>query len=283
MKKFLLVIIALTLQAICSDIHICYVSDENYAMPTKISLKSLLQNSNPGDNLNIHIVDFGITTESKIHFENLKIIKDFNLDFVNFDITKFAELKEYDWPLQIYCKFFFQDIFPGLNKLIFLDGDTIVDRSFKELWKLDLKDNYWAGTDHHGYFSFPHSPENCVAVMLLNLAKFREDNLAKKLIDNTIKCQKYCKKYTEENALQNVCKGKILTIPFKYNIHIFNIPTVPVSRVELPQSTLNLFSEMKNAVVWHYSGKMKPWNTAKEDFSKRYPAFLFYKWWDYAK
>lgn len=88
--------------------------------------------------------------------------------------------------------------------------------------------------------------------MLLNLAKFREDNLAKKLIDNIIKCQKYCKKYTEESTLQNVCKGKILTIPFKYNIHIFNIPTVPVSRVELPQSTLNLLSEMKSdmALFW---------------------------------
>lgn len=279
MKK-LFAIFLLSLQAMASDIHICYVSDNNFAMPTRVSLNSLLKNSNPEDNLNIHIVDFGITDENKTQFENLKSIREFNLDFTKFDMDKFSELSEYNCGKSIYTRFFFQDIYPSLDKLIFLDGDTIVEKSFKELWEIDLGDNYWGGTDHNGYFSFKHVPDNCVAVMLLNLEKFRNENLAEKLIENTIENQKI-RQYTEEKALQNICRGKITTIPFRYNIHISNIPTGPVPGVKVPPSTLNLFCEMKNAVVWHYSGKMKPWNTSREVFSKRFPAFLFDKWWEY--
>ena len=184
--KFLLLLVLLAFQAVASDIHICYVSDDNYALPTRVSLNSLLKHSDPSDHLNIHIVDFGIAQENKFAIENLKSVRDFNLDFTTFDISKCdnLELREYYGGYGTYGRLYLSDIFPSLDRLIFLDGDTIVENSFKNLWKTELGDNYWAGADHNGYYSFPHSLNHCAAVMLLNLKKFREEN--KKLEDDKL-------------------------------------------------------------------------------------------------
>lgn len=268
--------------AFASDIHVCYVLDDGFSVPTQASLNSVLQNSDPSDNLNIHIVDFGISEKNKEKFESLKSVKNFELEFKKFDSAKFASFQNYGWSPLIYCKFFFQDIFPELNKLIFIDGDTIVEKSFSPVWNIDLTDKYLAGVDHGGFLVAQHKASYCDAFLLLNLEKFREENLGEKLMNDVIEHQKTEKMYTTEPAFQKICGDKAVTLPLRYNIHIRNIPLCPPPVKFQPSPNLiKLFYEMNDAVVWHYSSQFKPWKLPKEEFLKISPAFLWNEWWKY--
>ena len=64
------------------EYNICYSLDSNYAEQLAVSLASILKNADVEDNINIYILDGGLSEEDKKNIELLKNIKDFSLNYI---------------------------------------------------------------------------------------------------------------------------------------------------------------------------------------------------------
>ena len=101
------------------------------------------------------------------------------------------------------------------SQVLSLDCDTIVDGDISELWELPLKDYYLAaGTEPHKsingnlYFN--------TGVAVFNLSKLRKDKKCDEIIE-ALDTRPFA--FNEQDAFNDLCKGKILEIDPKYNSH----------------------------------------------------------------
>lgn len=123
--------------------HIVYASDDSFAEILGVSLVSLFENSRDMKEIHVYILDSGI---SPINRERLKeVCSTFHRTEPVFikarDITKELNMDvDVDrGSLSQYARLFIQrDLPEGIDRVLYLDCDTIVEKSIKELWNLDL-------------------------------------------------------------------------------------------------------------------------------------------------
>ena len=102
---------------------------------------------------------------------------------------------------------------PNLDRILWLDVDTIVQDNIDELWDLDLTDYYFTGS-LEAEKSTPEKPYINAGVMMINLKKLRQDGMDDILIDalNTKKFD-----FADQDCINELCQDKILVIPSTYN------------------------------------------------------------------
>ncbi|KAK8915925.1 Polygalacturonate 4-alpha-galacturonosyltransferase [Platanthera zijinensis] len=165
-----------------------------------------------------------------------------------------------------HLRFYLPQVYPKLNKILFLDDDIVVQKDLTPLWYEDLKGNVngaveTCGESFHRFdkylnFSNPHIAQNfdsnaCGWAYGMNM--FDLDTWKKKDITGI-----YHKWQTlnEDRALWKL--GTLppglltfykLTHPLKKSWHVLGLGYNPsIDR-----------SEIENAAVVHYNGNMKPW------------------------
>ena len=112
-------------------------------------------------------------------------------------------------------------ILPDEDRVLLLDPDTIVVDDISHIWATDLTYSYFAAVKETR--NNDHVPPYYNAgVMLMNLAKMREDGLADRIVEtiNTVKYQ-----HLEQDALNFLCKPFIFSLPSEYNASFVSDPT----------------------------------------------------------
>ena len=66
-------------------INVSLACDDNYAEYAGVVIASVLQNSDKEDKLAFYILDGGISEEHKAQINDLKTIKNCNIDFIKID------------------------------------------------------------------------------------------------------------------------------------------------------------------------------------------------------
>ena len=242
-------------------IHVFYFSDDGYAMPTGVSITSLLSNSGD-DKINVHIVSFEdnkMSDENINKISSLKRIKDFDLDFVYFDKSKLNEFNTEHWSKGIIIKLYAAELFPSLDRVIWLDGDTIILKSLKELYnRKDLENHYLAGVDVHDIYNKYYN-RKCnywitAGIGLYNLKEMRKDNIQEKLLASARQYSishdwRKCCGGVEEFALTNgLPKDKVLVLPYEYSVMAY-----------FHQKRMKNPINLDNCVMLHMTGPEKPW------------------------
>ena len=111
-------------------------------------------------------------------------------------------------------------VFTGLDRILSLDPDTIVEDDIGELWELPLEGKYFAAVrepqkrNAHGgrYFNF--------GVVMQNLEALRDgkdDEVIRELNET-----KHA--YPEQDVMNDLCDGAVLKLPGDYNITDFTEP-----------------------------------------------------------
>ena len=121
---------------------ICYYSSDYYAPYTGISMYSLCKNNQDVDFM-LHCIDTGISDENKEKM--LRLAESFGKTLVFHDYSKLEDYIKNDLKLPLcggsyatYIKVFPEKIFPDAEKILFMDGDTIINGSIKELLETDI-------------------------------------------------------------------------------------------------------------------------------------------------
>lgn len=247
-------------------IHIAFAPDNNYVMPTAVALTSLLMNEK--NSLTIHI----LYIENELSPNNQEILRNLcnkygqAIEFKQIRKKDIAMFPKFRHGLSSYLRILSPQLFPNIDKLLYLDGDLIIEKSISELYNTDISSyQYAAVSDLKPYFTpgyiesigfIATHPYINAGVMLMNLQELRRINVIKRT-------KKYLEKYKDliyhedQDILNCVCPD-VLILPPKYNsiIHLWN-KNICICRKLWTEEQIN---EAKvHPVIVHYLGGFKPW------------------------
>ena len=126
-------------------------SDNNYAPLLGVTIYSLLKNNQQDFNeINIHILDMGISKENKSKLNSIcqNHECDVMLEFIKADnLEEILGIKiKATRALATYARLFSSSLLnDDISKIVYLDCDAIVVGSFKELLNINIDDYYCAG------------------------------------------------------------------------------------------------------------------------------------------
>ena len=259
-------------------IHVAYAFDDNYTEMSCVSMASMLYNTkNP---VHFHVLESRLSNESKEIIVSLK--KWFphgSWTFHNvkkFDENLFAVTLYY--TVETYYRLLLPELLPHIGKIIYIDGDTVVDGDIAELWHIELNDKL-AGVVPEVFQSkwFNHKKllgidENDMyfnaGVLLLNLSLLREFSLFDRALDAIPRLLKaYRKKnvfwHVDQEVLNHLFYRKNLLIPLKHNFQSCNSLPFDCDGIDLEQWR----DAFVKPVVIHYVASDKPARITKRYMS----------------
>lgn len=195
--------------------HIVYASDDRFAEILGVSLLSLYENSKDMDDIIVYILDSSITDENKQKL--LSVCKSYKRSDVIFIPAKNISEKlsmnvAVDrGSLSQYARLFVSSDLPkDLSRVLYLDCDIIVKKSIRELWNLVLQGKTIGALmdafSKHYRANIDLEPDDIMfnsGVMLIDLKKWREDNVESKLL-KFIKAKKGKIQQGDQGALNAV-------------------------------------------------------------------------------
>lgn len=255
-------------------IHVAFCIDKNYYIFVLIILKSIFINNKSNSKYKIYILENELSKIQKLHMEIYVKLKGHEVVFLHVDTSVIDGGKDLYKNFKSHIKyisrigmsrFLLADLLPDLNKIIYLDSDLLVQADLKELWDIDLGDNYAAMACQYlstNRFMYTLKFDNYfnIGVMLINLDLFRRDNIKEKIRDFL---QKNETTYPDQDAANLVMKGRIKELSYLWNFWIYRIDSYISPK------------EFKEAKIIHYPAH-KPWNNM---FDGDYHRSLFLKLW----
>ena len=129
-------------------VDICYYSSDFYAPYTGISMYSLCKNNRDLE-FRLNCIDTGISEENKAKMQ--QVADQFGKELVFHDYKRLEAFIRDELQLPIcngsyatYIKVFPDKIFTESDRVLFVDGDTIIDGSIRELLDTDIDDYVFA-------------------------------------------------------------------------------------------------------------------------------------------
>lgn len=243
-------------------ITVVYICDDSYAWITGISMISLFEHNK---NATAYVIGQNISSENKRKLLQTAERYDGNcilIDIPNRYLPKELNLRR--WPSIVFARLFLGSLLPAsVNKVLYLDCDTLVNEDLRPLWDIDVKHSIFSGVkDYIG----KKYKENIglsstdfyinAGVLLINVDRLRAFPLPERL---TAFFKQYYHgiSYADQDVLNSVFKGKIGCLPSKYNV-----------------MTLQL--------DWAYSDMIKlrhPSNCCSEEeyeYARKYPAIVHF-------
>ena len=194
------------------------------------------------------------------------------LHFIHVDPERFQDFPESArYPRLIYYRIFAAELLPEeLDRILYLDGDTLVINPLNELYQMDFGENDILACTHVQKFLNKLNqyrlgikeevPYINSGVILMNLAALRADFRFDE-IAAYIKQHRNALTLPDQDIITALYGGKIgLLDTMKYNLSDRMLDFYNFYHSAPGQERLDLEWVRKNAVVIHYYGKQKPWN-----------------------
>ncbi len=269
-------------------INVAYACNEAYMEQTSVSIISLFENNEEMDSIYIYFIDMGISFESASYLKKIVNRYDGTIFIISFmDIAYDLRIQNTGRHIQsVYAKLFFGRL-KGIDRIIYLDSDTIVVDSLRPLWNLDLKGNVCAGVE--SIYSINNAKKLGLSssdriindgIVLIDLEMWRSENYLQR-------CLKYIDSYNgeppvlSEGTINAVCKGKILIISPRYNLLSSLVETKAKKIVKMTgkkyYSQEELDEAINNPCIIHFLSDFynRPWcKYCTHPFKNRY---LYYR------
>ncbi|MGN0728165.1 glycosyltransferase [Treponema sp.] len=255
------------------SIPVFFACDENFIKFTSVTIRSLIENASREFCYEIHILCTAISDSKKqevlkLSDENFKITFDDVAVYLN-SISYRLPIRDY-YSKTTYYRLFIPEMFPELDKALYLDSDMIVLGDISQLYNHDIGENYVGAcneqamvqTDVYGTYV-----EKCIGLdrnkyfnagmMLINCAQFRKQ----RILDQFIRLlHEYSFVVTQdEDYLNLICCGNVFWIENSWNVETYG-------EIKYTQET---------AKIIHYLMVGKPWHFRDVKFAEIF--------WEYAK
>lgn len=265
-----------------NKINVVYITDEKYAMPTCISAYSLICNQKKETKMDIYFVVNGISILSREKFMSLAC-ENAKVHLIEVHDESYAEMaksclayKTIHVSYTAMFKFDLPQLLSDVDKVLYIDGDTLIQDDILDLYNTSMEDYYVAAVDDIIEKVRKLSPIYTVGdyfnsgVMLLNLKKMREEGITEKLLDYRINGANY---FMDQDAFNVVLGVKRIALPCRYNFLSTLIDTFDVDEIvemaEMPKA--DSISEIVDKIaILHLVDRMKPWLYYMPWFSDRF-------------
>lgn len=270
------------------DVNIVLITDSRYTPPTMVAMASAIMNKCSNSTYNFYIIAENITPQ-----DNNSLLKLKNLAPQTVNITiiprqppelPFEHMERFLQYKVGMHKIYLPEILQNLDKVIYMDGDTLTLKDLRPLYDINIKEEYAAVAKDGIYYRFPKEMAEMAldkrgfyfnsGVMLQNLKLQREENVPQKLVE-------YIKTHNDffgdQDVLNVVWGNKLKLMSYRYNCisTFFEADDLTFLseffQEKLPEKTFDIY---ENASIIHYAGD-KPW---QENYS---PLFLKELWFRY--
>lgn len=265
-------------------IPIAMALDDGYTYPTMVAMTSILENASKGTKYDFYIMHPGeFNDENKVKLKSIgrKYRNKCNINLIDMeDKYKNANDKGHI-TTPCYYRLSLSEVVPNLDKIIWLDGDTLAYKDLKEMYDIDMEGYYYKGVldeNVSAVDNFTTENDHCICsgVMLVNLKELRKDNMVEKFADFIEKNNERLIQH-DQTTINAVCYKKIGILPLKYGILNYSMETLKENakafRCKNKYTETEIEEAYENTCVLHCV--CKPWKNAGVRGSK--------SWWDYAK
>ena len=273
-------------------INLCFAFDDNYIRHAAAALASILLNSAQGNEFNIYVLDGDISGENKEKFKKLQNIRKFNLEYLKIDKEQFKGLPLNRPYISIaaYYRLLLPEILPdSVEKIIYLDCDTITERDIAQLWKEDISDKLAAVIEDEGslcQINRLHLPvENSYfnsGILYFNIKKLREINFQSKW-KHWYKDNEPVVTLQDQDILNGTLNGNC-----KYVSLIWNTNSRLYTKYNEYKVLPHQYSDEEadfaahNPGIIHYTNQSKPWQVScTHPLRNEYFKYLKYTPWKY--
>ena len=241
-----------------TKINVCLACDDNYSKYAGVVIASILANSAPSDNLHFYILDGGIKEENKTKINELKSIKNCEINFVNIDESLFENYKNIQThayiTLPAYYRLKIASLLPDVDRIIYFDCDVVVNSSLKTLFNIDLGSNPFGGVRDINKRMLKKNPNYINSgVLVMDLKNMREQNIEELLL-NWTKEHFDTIKTGDQQIINDALKGRIKIVNDEWNVQSSNFT--------------NRSSYTLNPKVIHYVARKKPWHWASFSYHR---------------
>lgn len=278
------------------ELNICIASDDNYAEHMQVAIYSLIYNLNKDCNCNVYILDWWITDKKKSNIKNMEnLFSNIYIEFILMDWEKYSKLPIlHHLTKEMYYRIEIPNLFPQVNKIVYLDCDVIINGDLSEILNCNL-DNYaiWAPNDFWAYNAYKyilnipseHKYFNS-GVLLMNLEYWRKNDISELIFGYINDNSKWLVTW-DQDAINAICYDKRLVLPLKYNA-----TALAFQPINWNFSRKEYYEAKHNPVVIHYACA-KPWNKycfhPKKKLYHKYrklawlPDVEYPKWFDFPR
>ena len=256
-----------------------YASDKNYAALTAISAVSALRH-NPG----ARIVLLGYNLEVEAQNIVRSRVESAGGEFLYRDISPAIEglkAKGYNGytSYATYARIFISDVLDDERRVIYLDGDTLVNGSLDELTTLDLKGNPIAlGVDcvRRSYKRVVNLPMNLpyfnAGIMVIDLVEWRKHRCTERFLAELAN-PRGPNPLGDQDVIMRCFSAETMPLSPKWNLlsHFFLLSYSGWQRVigreqQLPCTKEEYIGARQSAAIYHFSGHTlgRPWYTSSK-------------------
>ncbi len=259
-----------------NKITIAYAPDNNVLPLTLVSMASVLKNAKKTDEIEFVILYSSLDEKYLPMFDNLQTIKPYKLNAIKIDESIFDGFPCPNWvTVETWFRCLLADLLPNIDKVLYLDCDTIVRSSLSDLFKtaddnvlvcvvediskskensrrLSLEDNF--------YFN--------AGVVLANLKAWRKVDFFNHLKNIVMTDGKIG---NDQDALNKACDNKKCRLSPKYDyMHVW----WRKNQHEYDEKYAKEFEKAENnPIIVHFTG-VKPNNPAcKNKFCNEYAEY----------
>ena len=261
-------------------LNVLYQSNDNYAPITGVSMTSLLMNNSDLDEINIYILNDNISKKNIKKME--KTCKKYNRNLILIDTENILKKLRDDLKVSpfkgTYTTYFKLMAINSMkikgDRILQLDGDTVINGSLRELCDMDISDCLIAATydctmnDYKKLIDIPSTEKyyNC-GVLLINQKKWKKEKCEEQIVDHLKNCRNGY--YTVDQDILNVLfrkEFKYLNLKYNFNsgFYIYGIKN-SLKLYDLKDDYYDSYETIKevydNPVIYHCMGAMtgRPW------------------------
>ena len=238
-----------------TKINIAFGATKNWLQYTYVTICSILSNASANDEYTFYIMCDKKDEQSDVYINTLNKIKKSEFKFFIMDDSWFEGAVHNHRGVSTYYRLKLSSLTED-DKVLYLDSDLIALQDIADLFNQDIENYYVAGIeDKHSYHMLMRlrlkepgeGPFINAGVTLMNLKKFRENKL-EDLMFEKLRERKF---YNDQDAINDVCRGNILSLPIKYNLMYTDSSNIYRNRRD------ELEEAVKSPVILHYI--LKPW------------------------
>lgn len=269
--------------------NILYTTDNGFVGKVATGVCSVFENNKEISDITVYIIGLNISQENKRKFEQLaqtyhRQIRVIDLEdlhqYFNFEFDTLG------WAPVILARLLLDKLLPEtVDKILYLDGDTVNIGSLSELWNIDLQGNVLGACieatvdpERKASLGMAGVPYINSGVLLFDLNQWRKENCGEQII--TYYREKGGNLFAaDQDVINAVLKDRIYYLPPCYNF--YNIYwTYPYRTLKKLMGNAWYYSKetfdasVKNPIIIHFLGEERPWRKGnKHKFRKYYQEY----------
>lgn len=263
-------------------VNVVFSTDKKYKEYLKVALKSALVNKNSDTFYNIYILCIDLSKKEMDEFNKFETDK-VKINIVPLKLKMLSNVGNHGVIGRSHVsradlfKFFIPEIFKDLNRILYLDSDTLILDDLSKIFNYNLENKY-IGVVQESYLKdiFQY---NC-GVILFDINKCIKGKIVQKLVEAKNNDKKHI--YVTQPFFHQVLnQDKVKTMPLEFN-RFASITQEEFEKNDYKniyyandKSIKTLTDVDKRTVVLHFLAYKKPWQYDKIPFAPL--------WWDYAR